>query len=253
MDGLLKQLSSICTLTPIAGADGWLSFENVTPLFRFHHRVRQGTARSVLINFTIRDAYAPEAAHELCLKVDELEDRILGVQEARKLYPIKLHASAFDSLVVLPPGYHNSFRAQDPDLARQTFVVFPAYHCEFREVESKECIDVLRRMVTTIDWGRKPSPRVAMRYSNPKTSGGSTGSKRGLTDISVPLREARELANSAGAFIEIESFRGDVLRMESNGDKVAVGRLPEGVAKLVSPDELPGLIGGFLVGDVEPN
>jgi hypothetical protein len=247
MDGLLKQLSRMVNLTPVEGTSAWASFENATPSFRFHYRVREATARKALIHFAIRDAYAPEAAQELCFKIDEMEDRILEAEEPRKLHPVALHASRFDSLVVLPPGFHESLSAQDPDLSARTFVVFPAYGCEFRDVETKACIDVLRRgIVATLDWSRDPSPRVEMRYSNPRTKGGSRGSKRGLTDISVPLREARELAGSPGAFIEIENFTGQVLRVESNGDHVAVRRSPQGVEEFATVDELPGLIRRFL-------
>lgn len=250
MNPITDQLRNFHDLAPSTAVPGWLNYESVTPAFRFTYFVKASKDGTKLIQVAVRGSFLLEDASNICAAIDEFEDVIISLDSPKKLHPVLLGTSKFDSLIVLPPGYHNSFLAQDRSLAQQTFVVFPAYNCEFCRTESRDAIEVMRRgIVKTLDWKRDPSPRVAMRYSNPKTGGGSVGSDRGLTEISVALREASNLVGSPGAYMEIENFKNEVMEISNDGMKVTALCRNESIC-VASADELLQLVSGFLQGNI---
>ncbi|NEC86125.1 hypothetical protein [Streptomyces sp. SID12501] len=124
----------------------------------------------------------------------------------------------FDAVAAAVPEVHGHHKAQNPDLTAVTYVVFPAYACEFSGGETlAEAEARYTKMLHPAEIGREPVPFVKMSFDNPRTGGGSNNPGRALTYPRIVRQEIPELANSAGGFVEFENRLGKVWRVEWDG------------------------------------
>lgn len=141
------------------------------------------------------------------------EGRFLGSAEG-----LRVPGHEFDAVAAAVPDVHGHHKAQNPDLTAVTYIVFPAYACEFSGHETlAEAEARYTKMLRPAEIGREPVPFVKMSFDNPRSGGGSTNPGRALTYPRIVRQEIPELENSAGGFVEFENRLGKVWRVEWDG------------------------------------
>ncbi|MFF8230524.1 hypothetical protein [Streptomyces caelestis] len=125
---------------------------------------------------------------------------------------------AFDAVAAAVPDVHGHHKAQNPDLTAVTYIVFPAYACEFSGRETlPEAEARYTKMLHPAEIGREPVPFVKMSFDNPRTGGGSTNPGRALTYPRILLQEIPQLENSPGGYVEYENREGKIWRVAWDG------------------------------------
>lgn len=141
------------------------------------------------------------------------EGRFLG-----SVAGLRVPEHEFDAVAAAVPDVHGHHKAQNPDLTAVTYIVFPAYACEFSGHETlAEAEARYTKMLRPAEIGREPVPFVKMSFDNPRSGGGSTNPGRALTYPRIVRQEIPELENSAGGFVEFENRLGKVWRVEWDG------------------------------------
>jgi hypothetical protein len=129
----------------------------------------------------------------------------------------------FDTVVAFGPAVHQ-YHDENPDLQRATRAVQPAYRCEFAGDETEQ--DARYRYIrasgvrpTTLN--REPHPYLKMRH---RTDSGRVVPERGFAAPKLLVNELRALENSPDRFVELETYRNEVWRVEwEDGSRVVTG------------------------------
>jgi hypothetical protein len=142
----------------------------------------------------------------------------LGLRELKSR-----RVARFEVCVVVHPSVANRSLTKDVTfMAPLTFLVFPAYKCEFTKNDDVEDAKYrLNKTVNWSDWSRDPAPVVAMRY---KLSSGvkSTGGKALM--LFKPGEAERTLTHlgKEGGFMEVENFERQVTTIRQEGGNFSV-------------------------------
>ena len=116
----------------------------------------------------------------------------------------------FTHAILAPANFHSYFGGILDAERSQVVLLSPIYNCEFAGDESVELFYHLRRhIIPTLDWQRQVTPRVMLRFDNPKTGGGTIGPNPFPVKFSVLELEIANLNGVEAGFIEMTSFRGD--------------------------------------------
>ncbi|MFE9767853.1 hypothetical protein ACFYPC_25590 [Streptomyces sp. NPDC005808] len=168
---------------------------------------------------------------------DELlgEGRFIGFGEG-----LSAPGYAFNTGAAAVPEVHGHHKAQNPQLTAVTYIVFPAYACEFSGRESlAEAEARYAKMLHPAEIGREPVPFLKMRFDNPRTGGGSNNPGRALTSPRILLQEIHEMEGAPGSFVEFENRHGRVWRVEwDNGWSIAEEGGPDSAPREIELAEL---------------
>lgn len=164
--------------------------------------------------FVVSDDFIDDGFAAMVLKT-------VGDQAVEHLTKSALPANAYGFTHVLsaPQAYHVQLKGRlDAERPRTTLCI-PIFESEFSGSETPEAFGLLSgRIVPTSDWRRAPHPKIALRFDNPKTKGG-TGEGYVLVGFDLVLREVDNLLGVADGFIEILNHRDEVLELLfSHGD-----------------------------------
>jgi hypothetical protein len=117
-------------------------------------------------------------------------------------------------LLIAPKTYFSHFKGRLDEEREQLYLCVPIFRAEFSGRESiNDFFEMRRHLIDTLDWNRSFSPRVLLRFDNPKTGGGTNGDA--LVTYDTLLREIDKLNGAAEGFIEIKNYRGEVLEILS--------------------------------------
>lgn len=117
-------------------------------------------------------------------------------------------------LLIAPKTYFSHLKGRLDKEREQLYLCVPIFRAEFTGRESvDEFYEVRRHLIETLDWNRSFSPRVLLRFDNPKTGGGTDGDA--LVTYDTLLREIDNLNGAAEGFIEIKNYLGEVLEILS--------------------------------------
>jgi hypothetical protein len=117
-------------------------------------------------------------------------------------------------LLIAPKAYFSHFKGRLDNEREQLHLCVPIFRAEFSGRESvAEFFEMRRHLIDTLDWNRRFSPKIALRFDNPKTGGGTNG--QALVKDDTLLREIDKLDGVAEGFIEIANYVGEVLEILS--------------------------------------
>lgn len=158
--------------------------------------------------FVVSDDFVDDAFAATVLKT--VGD--LGVERLTKT-KLPTNAYGFTHVLSAPRAYHAHLKGRlDAERARATLCV-PIFESEFSGSETPETFGLLfGRVVPTSDWRRAPHPKIALRFDNTKTKGG-TGDGYVLARFDLVLRETDNLLGVADGFIEILNHRDEVVEL----------------------------------------
>ncbi len=240
---LAERLARVLKLQPFRL--GAFLAQSVTPAHRFTDIIR--VADDLVQVSTARDFFDPDLAEGMMRAVNVEDTR--RAQRTTLTILDGLSLGSFDSLGLLGPCAHDSFKTQDPLLHESTVVMFPMYRCEFSGNEDSEQVRLLRqRFISTLDWTRKPAPKVEMRFLNTKTKARSKGSGFGLVDVPYLLHELKELRGSAGAYVEIRKYGEEPIKGRWDEGRYQVENVRLGETSVTDEESLAQLIDQFLCG-----
>ncbi|EEC0297172.1 hypothetical protein YV76_004692 [Salmonella enterica subsp. enterica] len=127
----------------------------------------------------------------------------------------------FDSLLLIPPNYHNNLRGILDNKRDNLVLCAPIFHYEF---SGKESVDEFREMSTKRvfinEWTRKPVPKILIQFNNPRTGTGTIDNRSVLTNFSYLMSEINNLNGVAHGFINVMNYLDEVIRITSGTTNV---------------------------------
>lgn len=129
----------------------------------------------------------------------------------------------FDCVLVLPPASHEVFESESPRLHAKLVQLAPIHRCELSGHEDAALIRMITDdLLDILDWKRKMSPLVWMKFKNERGQSRSIGRKLGLTKADDFLFELQELPGNTGSFIEVKNFKDEFLKLTSEGRTISL-------------------------------
>jgi hypothetical protein len=194
--------------------------------------------REHLLEMRVMGDYDPDLARAVLAFGREASARI--VDGGRPLVPLNGFSCPgweFDTVAAVGPGVHENHAADDADLHAATWTLFPAFRCEFSGTETEaEAIHLFRLALRPTTLDRSPVPFLRMRYENSRTLGRSTGSERGIAELSVLLNELSLLDGAPGSWVEWENRLGDVFTARSGSAPALTLHAPGGERPLTAKE-----------------
>ncbi len=131
------------------------------------------------------------------------------------LYPLSNNNYGFSTILLASKDYHGYFKGRLDEKRNKLVLCLPVHRCEFSGTETLEEFFYLRReIVPTLNWSRTVSPKIEMRFDNPKTGGG-TGDSSVFVKYDSVLREIANMEGVVNGFIEIINYSGSIVEIIS--------------------------------------
>jgi hypothetical protein len=168
-----------------------------------------------------------------------------------RVVPLPANRYGFTSAVLAPADYHSHFAGILDEQRMGLTLCLPAHACEFSGDESPgELAEMCLRTVPVLDWGRVVTPKIELRFHNPRTGGG-TGETAVLASRKLLSREADLLNGVGGGFLEIRNWRHRILEVLSPapGQYTVIRDRDDRTREPASRQVLEERIGSFLVTD----
>lgn len=226
---------------------GVLKFRDVMPRYTYHYYLRIaptiGSGEDLLaVSENIeRDEFGMFLLEQAAKtpRAAPLDRRDLAQNEFR-----------FSSMLLADSDYHAYFKGR-LDAQRQTLTLcLPVHECEFSGDESIDEFFAMRRdFVSTLDWGRKPTPKIRLRFANPDTKGGTKNGSV-LAKYSTVLREMDSLQGVGSGFLELENYRKQILEVLSPDETsyVVIRDRNDATRRTFPRDEAKDVVWAFLTG-----
>lgn len=196
-----------------------------TPAHKFHVYVWMYEGTEWIFQLTVRDSVEDrlsECAYDFLLS--NLKS-ISGSSPVSVFNGFVCAGWAFETMCVLNSSAHRSFVGEVPELHEFTFVVFPAYRCEFSGNETDKEIEFMRKnTVGTIDVRRSPSPKIKMWYKDVAKSAGSVGKDVKLDRVDSLRRVLRDISDDGESRVMIENYKGDCVSIRKSKEAYLICR-----------------------------
>lgn len=190
-----------------------LKFKDVVPAYTYVYYLQINAANNSDLLVVVQDA-EDDYFSKLLLKEASSHK---CVKSGLAKFPLTCERKySFTHLLLAPPDFHSYFKGRLDSKRTDLFLAIPIYNCEFNGKETVELFCRIRReIVSTLNWGREPSPLAMVRFDNPQTGGGTTGSTAVPIRYDLLLNEVRNIEGVASAFIEVNNYRGHRLELLS--------------------------------------
>lgn len=154
----------------------------------------------------------------------------------------------FSTLVLAPAEYHAYFKGRLDGERKSLLLCLPTYNCEFSGLESTDDFCLMRReIVSTLDWNRKISPKISLRFDHPSIEAG-TGGNAVLARYEMVLNEINNLDGARDAFVEISNYLGENIEIlsHSRGEFILVRKRDDRTREYLDADCLMRALWKFL-------
>ena len=109
----------------------------------------------------------------------------------------------FSHTLLAAPKFHSYLEGRLDDKRDKLILCLPIHNCEFSGKESHNEFITMRRSTTpTLNWRRAVSPKIRLRFDNPKTGGG-TGESYVHSNFDRVLKEVDNIFDTPNGFIEL--------------------------------------------------
>jgi hypothetical protein len=204
--------------------DDIIRFKELLPDFKDIYYL--GCSKSDNINIIVisRDIEDDVFASEL-IRVASSQNKVLNLLKFRHNIENKY---GFDSALMAGPQYHSYFKGRLDNVRNTLYLCFPIFECEFSGNESVELFYEMRRfLIKSLNWDRSMTPKILLRFENPKTKAGTIGKNYYPVDFNVVKTEiinlngvpngVVEVFNYNKEYVKIISISQDQYIMETNG------------------------------------
>lgn len=228
-------------------SNGILKFQEIVPAFTDFYYLRPGSNRDLLM---VSEGFEDDAFAASVIKAALMPSRnVSGLCK----HPLdKSNVYDFTHFLLAPADYHSYFKGRLDPQREQLVLCLPIHNCEFAGDESPDLFCQLRRDIVAIhDWRRPVTPRVLLRFDNPKTGSGTIGSANVPLKYSLLENEIRNLNGVVSGFIEIVSFRGDYAQILSPETNVfSFRRESEAEPRQMNEQDVQAEVLRFLTADI---
>ena len=168
--------------------------------------------------------------------------------QALSISDLPINPRGFDKLVLAPSSFHSYFKGRLDKKRDRLVLCLPCFTSEFSGTETpREFMTLCQDIVPTRNWKRGIHPKIALRFDNPRTRGG-TGNAYVFAKYGTVINELEKLDGVKDGFLEVINFKGDVIEVISAGigDFIVIrGRDDSARASIVAAD-LPKYLWLFL-------
>ena len=232
----IETLDVIPNIQPFAGVSNAWTWK-LSPKFKVFATL---TGDGYLFQITMRDHFDEYLARSVLLYGLENKSRI--VDATSKLLPeFSCPPYEFESVVALSPRVHKVYESEFPDLNPFTYVLFPAYACEFTGDETAEILQWVKRYLPRVDMKRDPWPQ-AMRYER---DGDGKASKVPIKPDSLKATVLGLKWRQPGEVLMFENFRRQTysICLVESRYHITIGD----IEKVASEDEILELLNRIVV------
>jgi hypothetical protein len=234
------------TLESFPAVPGAYVYRDQTPAHSFVTVIAPASDTQWFLALTARDFFDEALAANI---VDFVRSRWQSVSPERSIFIIEgFHYAGydFDSVAVLSPKCGNIFEHENQELSLRTFVSFPIFRCEFSGQETCDLIDMIRHdFVSTLNWKRRVSPQVYVRFRNNRTGVGSTGKKLGLTSTDILFEQLHDLTGDNSSFIDVKNYKGELCHI-TREDNYVISLPPSQKIVSVPANEIDSWVSTYL-------
>jgi hypothetical protein len=122
----------------------------------------------------------------------------------------------FDSALMAGSQYHSYFKGRLDDVRDTLYLCLPIFECEFSGNESVKLFYEMRRfLIKSLNWNRSITPRIMLRFENPKTKAGTIGKNYYPVDFNVVKTEIINLNGVPNGVVEILNYRDEYVNIIS--------------------------------------
>jgi hypothetical protein len=243
---LQRELPDYC-LEPFPLVEGAYWYSDRTPAHSFTTVISPVSNDPFFLALRARDYFDDRFAASMLEFVRDRWDSVNLSQPMLIIEGFKYPGYNFNSLVVLNPVCGNAFENENATLSSRTFVIFPIHRCEFSGDETCELIDLIRHdFVSTLDWKRRISPQIYVRFHNTLTGARSTGKKMGLASADFLFEQLHELSSDKSSFIEVNNYKKEFCRFTRKDDNFVVTLSTSQQTINIPPDQIDRWITSYL-------
>lgn len=225
MNHPIDALSEFFELECISSQRGIWRYMIDTPAHKFQVYVWTDDSKNHVFQLTLRDTRQDSLAECLQGFLNRLNLNLPLKDPINLFEGFECSGWEFDIVCVLNSVAHKSFLGEIPELHARSYVVFPAYRCEFSGNETAKEIDFMRKnTVKTIDIYREPSPKIGMWYWNDAQKSGSLGKAIKLDSIEVLRRVIDDLPSDKVSIVKVLNFRGEDATIKREGGLYSVSQ-----------------------------
>lgn len=165
-----------------------------------------------------------------------------------EMHPLALNVYGFSNLLLAPHNFHSYFKGRLDAEREKLLLCLPVHKSEFSGAESVEEFYLLRReIVETLNWDRKLTPKIILRFDNPKTRGG-TSDEGAFVKYATVLHEIENIDGVVNGFLEILNYKSEVFEVLSPavGQFVIIRNRDDSKREAVSKENLLAQLWQFL-------
>ena len=232
--------------TPFESVPGAYIYHDQTPAHRFTTVVAPIDNGKHCLALASRDFFDQKLAKSVLAFLFNRLNSLSPKNPLRIVEGFTCEGFSFDSVAVLSPSAGNQFEHENESLNKKTHVAFPMFRCELSGNEPPDLVDLIRHdFLPSLDWRRQPCPKILMAFWNPKTKIRSTRRKPSLTTLQNALTEIENSVGVEKAWIDLENYRGRLLRIKWTQHCFTAIRSEENAMKL-DKDALVKLVIDFV-------
>lgn len=174
----------------------------------FTYTVALSSDERAVFQMTCRDTYPAALVRDVMSFARHHEATLLAAAPMTHVEGFDVAGHGFDSVGAVIPAVAEANKDR-PELSAVTYLLFPAWKCEFSGAETEPEAYSRLRMVDAANPKREPMPFLKMRFDNGHSH--TVGDERLLTKPDFFAKELSAMAEgSRKSFIEAENFRGEI-------------------------------------------
>lgn len=164
----------------------------------------------------------PPGYHPFVVSENRIDDDFAGLvltanacKGVSSLTKVELaqNSYGFSHVLFVPFQYHAELKGRLDSDRDMTTLCIPIFNSEFSGTETpEEFVRLRRNIVATSRWDRELTPKIALRFDNGKTKGG-TRDGYVFSRFDQVLGEVDDLVGVSDGFIEVINYRGDVVEI----------------------------------------
>lgn len=122
----------------------------------------------------------------------------------------------FDNLLLVPSNYHHFFDDDFLEKRENLMMVIPIFDCEFSVHESIEDFNQIAfRNIKTKNFERVPSPKIKIKYNNPKTKVKTINNKYTITGYESLVVYIADMYGVDDSFLNLLNYKNDEIKITS--------------------------------------
>lgn len=193
--------------------NGILKFKDIVPKFSLTYYLCGGEIDCLAV---CKDSEEDDLAAEV---IGKLETHTQLTEAITNLVKLPLAIGVYSHVLLVPPSYHRFFRGRLDEQRSALVAVFPVHNCEFSGNETEEYFyEMQRSTIQLTNWERNITPKILLRFDNPKHKTGTIGDQEILAKFDLLSQEISNLDGVVNGFIEVTNYKNERFEIVCEGE-----------------------------------